>query len=448
MKVDWLLELLNSRLALLIELLHLTIRCAAVVGFGNSATGVFQGAFDAVKAIWSALPSAIGDFAFQAANGLIGGVEAMLNGVVTRINTFINGLNAALALLPDWATGEGGIQIGTIVPVTLGRVDNPFEGTATAAGAAAADAFTAAMGKTYLEAPDLGLGTTASDARDRAAAYTEASGMLTDAATRPLASWQALADAMTSAGTDGAAALDAATVAADGTEAALDDAGTAASGAGSAGKAAGAAAASGADAAATGWAAVTAALADYASKARDIGADVGQTLVSAFQSAEDAVANFVKTGKLSFGDLVTSILADLAKLAARKFILGPIASALDGVLGAAMGGLFAPAAVAAPVMHSGGIVGGNARMRAVPVMAFAGAPRMHSGGFAGLRPDEVPAILQKGERVLSRRETAGYGAGGNVSITIQTRDAESFRQSRTQVASDIARAVSLGRRGM
>ena len=161
------------------------------------------------------------------------------------------------------------------------------------------------------------------------------------------------------------------------------------------------------------------------------------------------MASFVKTGKLSFSDLVTSILADLAKLAARKFILGPIASALDGVLGQfGGGGLFAPAAVAAPVMHSGGVVGGNAPMRAVPVMAFAGAPRMHSGGFAGLRPDEVPAILQKGERVLSRRETAGYGAAGPVSITIQTRDAESFRQSRTQVASDIARAVSLGRRGM
>ena len=71
----------------------------AVVGFGNSTAGVFQGAFDAVKAIWSALPSAIGDFAFQAANGLIGGVEAMLNGVVTRINSFINGLTAALAFM-------------------------------------------------------------------------------------------------------------------------------------------------------------------------------------------------------------------------------------------------------------------------------------------------------------------------------------------------------------
>jgi len=36
---------------------------------------------------------------------------------------------------------------------------------------------------------------------------------------------------------------------------------------------------------------------------------------------------------------------------------------------------------------------------------------MHSGGWAGLRPDEVPAILQRGERVLSRREVAA-GNGG------------------------------------
>jgi hypothetical protein len=77
---------------------------------------------------------------------------------------------------------------------------------------------------------------------------------------------------------------------------------------------------------------------------------------------------------------------------------------------------------------------------------------MHSGGWAGLKPDEVPAILQRGERVLSRREAAGYGQGQraaqNISVTINARDAESFRQSRTQVAADIARAVSLGRRGM
>jgi hypothetical protein len=410
----------------------------AVVGFGNSATGVFQGAFDAVKAIWAALPSAIADFAFQAANGLIGGVEAMLNGVVTRINTFISGLNAALDMLPDWATGEGGIQIGTLDPVTLGRVDNPFAGAATAAGAAAADAFTAAMGKTYLETPDLGLGIMASDARDRAAAYDEAAGMLTDAATRPLASWQTLQSAMTSTGTDGAAALDAATAAADGTTDALNDAGGAAGRAGAAGKAA-------ADETATGWKAVTAALSDYASTAKDIGADFGQALVGAFRSAEDAVGEFVKTGKLNFGDLVTSILADLAKLAVRKSVLGPIADMLSGALGG-VGGIFAP------VLHSGGIVGNTSSSRMIPALAFAGAPRMHSGGWAGLRPDEVPAILQKGERVLSRRELAAQvgsqqGSGGqNIAVTINARDAQSFRQSRVQVASDIARAVAFGRR--
>ena len=88
----------------------------------------------------------------------------------------------------------------------------------------------------------------------------------------------------------------------------------------------------------------------------------------------------------------------------------------------------------------------------VPAMAFATAPRMHSGGWAGLKPDEVPAILQRGERVLSRREAAGCGQGQSsaptVNVTIMSRDAESFRQSRTQVAADIARAVSAGRRGM
>ena len=89
----------------------------------------------------------------------------------------------------------------------------------------------------------------------------------------------------------------------------------------------------------------------------------------------------------------------------------------------------------------------------IPALAFAGAPRMHSGGWAGLRPDEVPAILQRGERVLSRRELAAQdgaqaSGGPNVAITINARDAQSFRQSRAQVAADIARAVSFGRRAL
>jgi len=254
---------------------------------------------------------------------------------------------------------------------------------------------------------------------------------------------QALGDAMSGGDDTGSDALDQATAAAERFETTLGDAGRAATDAGAAAGAAAAAAEPDTEAAVSGWQAVTAALSDYASKARDIGGDIGQSLVSAFQSAENAVGEFVKTGKLKFGDLVTSLIANMAKLGARKFILGPIANALGGVLGGAggAGGIFAN------ILHAGGMVGATGPSRMVPAMTFATAPRMHSGGVAGLRHDEVPAILQRGERVLSRREAQSYGGGG-VNVTIMARDAESFRQSRTQVAADIARAVSLGRRGM
>ncbi|MBW6495631.1 MAG: hypothetical protein K0B16_13935, partial [Burkholderiaceae bacterium] len=322
---------------------------AGLVRFGDRTAAIFQGAFDAAVAIWGGLPRAIGDFAFQAANGLISGVEAMLNGVVTRINRFIDGLNAALALLPEWATGEGGVRIGTLDPVGLGRIGNPFEGAATAAGTAAADAFSAALSRSFLNPPDLGLGAMADDARARADGFREAAGMLADAAGRPLASLQALRDAMTGSGAEAEASLAKADAAAKLSEE-LENTRRAAGGAGAAGRAAGTATAEGAKTALTGWAAVTATLADYAAKARDIGGDIGQALVGAFQSAENAVGNFVKTGKLDFGDLVTSMIADLAKLAARRFILGPIANALSGALGGA-GGLFAS------ILHAGGGVG-------------------------------------------------------------------------------------------
>lgn len=134
------------------------------------------------------------------------------------------------------------------------------------------------------------------------------------------------------------------------------------------------------------------------------------------------MGSFVKTGKLDFRDLVTSMIADLAKLAARRFVLGPLANVLSGALGGA-GGIFAN------ILNAGGTVGTAGPGRMVPVLAFANASRLHSGGWAGLRPDEVPAILQRGERVLSKREAAATGSATppTVNVTIMTRDAESVR---------------------
>ncbi len=243
--------------------------------------------------------------------------------------------------------------------------------------------------------------------------------------TRPLDSMAALREAMKGAGEEGADALDRSSDAASRLATSVARAGGAAKKAAKVAKSA--------------WETATSSLKDYATKAMDLSKGLGDTLVSAFSSAEQAIGEFVRTGKLDFRSLITSILADMAKLSARRFILGPLANALSGALGS-LGGIFAP------VLHAGGLVGAGGSVRAVPALAFAGAPRMHSGGWAGLRPDEVPAILQRGERVLSRREVAA--GASNITINIQTRDAESFRQSRAQVAADIARAVALGRRGM
>jgi hypothetical protein len=154
----------------------------------------------------------------------------------------------------------------------------------------------------------------------------------------------------------------------------------------------------------------------------DWGKGLGETLTSAFSSAESAFRQFVTTGKFDFKSLVSSILADLATLAFKNAVLGPLASALSGIFG---GGIFGGGAAAAAnpmvnasIWHTGGMVGAGAPMRAVPVTAFAGAPRLHTSGWAGLRPDEVPAILQRGERVLNRREAAGYGRGAGTGVTV------------------------------
>jgi len=71
----------------------------------------------------------------------------------------------------------------------------------------------------------------------------------------------------------------------------------------------------------------------------------------------------------------------------------------------------------------------------IPTMHFGGLV-MHSGGMIeGLRPDEVPIIAQKGERILSRKQNDQFeqmledftGAGGqNINLNIYANDAKSF----------------------
>lgn len=68
------------------------------------------------------------------------------------------------------------------------------------------------------------------------------------------------------------------------------------------------------------------------------------------------------------------------------------------------------------LFHEGGIAGHAMHSRLADPRIFLGAPRLHGGGIAG---DEVPAILKRGERVLSPSESQGYGSGGRMKVEIE-----------------------------
>ncbi len=104
---------------------------------------------------------------------------------------------------------------------------------------------------------------------------------------------------------------------------------------------------------------------------------------------------------LAMGALVTPALEFFAALSALVAPALQAAVALEAVAAAGTA-----EAVTSVIAHGGGLVGGNLSSRTVNPAIFRGAPRYHTGGIAGLRPNEVPAILEKGERVQTAKQAA------------------------------------------
>lgn len=146
--------------------------------------------------------------------------------------------------------------------------------------------------------------------------------------------------------------------------------------------------------------------------------------VTAFESLATSIAE-VATGAQSIGDgfrgalsavglFFAQLLRDIATAIIRQMILNTLVKSLgaaSGIGGAATaaGG----ASVGGTLFHGGGVVGkGRGVVRAVPREAFANAQRYHTGGLAGFRPNEVPAILEKNEEVLTRDDPRHVLNGG------------------------------------
>jgi phage-related minor tail protein len=181
-----------------------------------------------------------------------------------------------------------------------------------------------------------------------------------------------------------------------------------------------------------------------------------QDWMGVFDSSMNRFADLLAEGKLdwkSWADAGRAALADIKKEILKLAILNPLKNAL---FGSNLPTLSSTGGILGSILsvfrfHEGGIVGFAGAPAFAPAAVFRNAPRFHSGAF--LSPDEVPAILQRGERVLSRNEVRSYDRRGItpapiVNVTIQTPSPAAFQASRTQIAADLARAVRLGTRGM
>ncbi|TQJ97326.1 phage tail tape measure protein [Achromobacter sp. SLBN-14] len=87
----------------------------------------------------------------------------------------------------------------------------------------------------------------------------------------------------------------------------------------------------------------TSALANYLDSAANVAGQTKTLFSNAFQGMEDAIVRFATTGKLSFKDFATSVIADMARIAARQAAAGLLGSIFTTVAGAAIGGITAGA---------------------------------------------------------------------------------------------------------
>ena len=180
----------------------------------------------------------------------------------------------------------------------------------------------------------------------------------------------------------------------------------------------------------------------YGESAADAADIAEETIGGSLRSLEDAVARFVTTGKLNFADLANSILADFARLQTNR-LLGGLLGNLGGLFG---GGGFAAGVVPGGTLffHGGGTVGSGAQHRrsGIDPRSFAFARRYHQGGFAGLRPDEVPAILERGERVQTAEQARASDRPRVLRIVLESRDGEGRVTDEREIDFDLEGAVA------
>lgn len=149
---------------------------------------------------------------------------------------------------------------------------------------------------------------------------------------------------------------------------------------------------------------------DYMDSARDVAGQTRSLFSNAFVGMEDAVVNFVKTGKLSFKDFADQVVADLIRIQVRQAAAGFLGSALGflgGGGGAAAAGSGTMTGFSETISRSGFAAGGYTGDGG----KFEPKGVVHGGEYVVRK--EV--VSQPGMRDhLDRLNKKGYASGGYV----------------------------------
>ncbi len=155
------------------------------------------------------------------------------------------------------------------------------------------------------------------------------------------------------------------------------------------------------------------ALQDYMDSASDVAGQTRDLFSNAFGNMEDAVVNFVKTGKLSFKDFADQVVADLIRIQVRQAaagFLGTTLGFLGGGGGAAAAGSGTMTGFSETISRSGfstgGYTGDGGKFEPMGVV--------HGGEYV-IRKE---VVSQPGARdYLDRLNAKGYASGGFVGVS-------------------------------
>lgn len=170
----------------------------------------------------------------------------------------------------------------------------------------------------------------------------------------------------------------------------------------------------------------------------------------AFKGAEDALVEFVKTGKLDFRSLIDSMISDLIRLGIQQAITAALSSFGGGIGGGGgaggIGGIIASA-----FMKEGGLTSAPGAMTMAPVDLFKKAPSMAVGGVTGgmpaiLHENEAVIPLSKGREIPVKMQDAGKQGDTIINYNIQTPNADSFQRSQDQITARASRGLQRANR--